>query len=83
MAGPTVELSSRSILVSPAKVRVGHYLKGHVPKVVRVVTGVVSTDVGNSEGIEPQVGQRWIIYSSSKISPFNTDVCAGSRWLRG
>jgi hypothetical protein len=81
MAGPAVKLSSRSILVSPAKVRVAHYLKGHGPKVVRVVTGVESTDVANSEGIKPQAGQRWIVYSSSKISPFDTDVCAGSRQL--
>lgn len=82
MAGRTVEVANGSVLLSPAKVRVSHYLKGHGPKVVRVVTGVVSTSVDNAEGIEPQIGQRWIIYSPSRSAPYDTNVCNGSKQLK-
>ena len=49
------------VIRSPAKVRVSRYVKGDGPEVVRVVTGVVSANFVNAEGIEPQAGQRWFI----------------------
>jgi hypothetical protein len=82
MAGDAVQFGDRPVLLSPAKVRVTRYLKGGGPRVVLVRTAAESADAGNGEGIEPQAGQRWLIYSPSKSSPFDTDVCAGSRRLR-
>ncbi len=82
MAGPTAQIGGRAVLVSPAKVRVSRYVKGDGPKVVRVVTGVVSANVVNAEGIEPQAGQRWFIYSMSKSAPYETSICDGSNQLR-
>ena len=82
MRGPSTKVGSRLALLSPAKVRVSRYVKGDGPKLVRVVTGVVSTEVVNSEGIEPHAGERWLIYSSSTRIPYQTSVCDGSRRLK-
>lgn len=82
MAGPAAQIGGRPVLMSPAKVRVSHYVKGNGPKVVRVVTGLVSRNVVNAEGIEPQAGQRWFIYSRSKAAPYETSICDGSSLLR-
>lgn len=82
MAGPTVQIGSRPVLMSPAKVRVSRYVKGSGPKVVRVVTGLMSGNVVNAEGIEPQAGQRWFIYSQSKAAPYETSICDGSSLLK-
>jgi hypothetical protein len=82
MAGDAVKLGDRPVLLSPAKVRVSRYLKGHGPRIARVRTAAESASAANCEGIEPQAGQRWLIYSPSKTSPYDTSVCAGSRQLR-
>ena len=81
LPGPSVSMGGRSVLVSPARVRVVRYLKGRGPAVVTVETAVsrVSSGiVGNSEGIEPQAGERWKIYTSSLHMPYQTSVCTGS-----
>jgi hypothetical protein len=78
MAGPTTQIDGRTVLVSPAKVRVSHYEKGGGPEIVQVVTGVVSANTVNADGIQPRIGQRWRIYSPSKATPFDTSICAGS-----
>ena|SRR5262245_43933494 len=82
LAGEAVKFGDGAVLLSPAKVRISRYLKGRGPRIVRVRTAAESANAGNGEGIEPQAGQRWLIYSPSKISPFDTSVCAGSRRLR-
>src|SRR5215470_14455046 len=82
MAGDAVQSGDRPVLLSPAKVRVSRYLKGGGPPVVLVRTAAESANAGSGEGIVPEAGQRWLIYSPSKSSPFDTDVCGGSRRLR-
>jgi hypothetical protein len=73
-------------LLSPARVRVSRYLKGHGPSVVRVQTAIQRSGNGyeeNSEGINPHAGQRWKIYSSSAHRPYPTSDCDGSRLISG
>jgi hypothetical protein len=82
LAGPTAHIGGKDLLVSPAKVRVSRYMKGHGPKVVRVLTGIQSANTVNAEGIAPRVGQRWLIYSSSNAAPYATSICAGSSLLK-
>jgi hypothetical protein len=82
MAGEATKFGDHLVLLSPAKVRVSRYLKGHGPRVVRVRTAAASANAFGGEGIEPQAGQRWLIYSPSKSSPYDTNICAGSRRLR-
>jgi len=82
LAGPSVQGGPRRVLLSPARVRVIRYLKGHGPRVVKVQTALTQTALGvtgNSEGIEPIAGQRWRIYADRTRQPVTTSVCSGSR----
>lgn len=77
LQGPAIDGS----LASPAKLRVVRYLKGTGPQIVTVVTA--ATESGNNvltseDGIQPQAGQRWKIYTTTKSMPYQTSVCAGS-----
>lgn len=68
-------------LTSPAKMRVERYLKGHGPGTVsvRTATSIRGSAVTVAEdGIEPQAGERWEIYTVSRSQPFDTSVCGGS-----
>jgi hypothetical protein len=81
LPGPATTYRGRRVLGSPARMRVERYLKGHGPRVVRVQTGVTieSDAIGIGEdGIEPQAGERWRIYTQSRRQPFDTSVCLGS-----
>jgi hypothetical protein len=93
LPGPTAEAG---VLGSPARMRVERYLKGHGPRIVRVITALRIEPggvAGGSEGIYPKAGERWKIYADSRRQPFATSVCGGSkrlaarhpayRWLRG
>lgn len=74
------------VLGSPARMRVERYLKGHGPRVVRVVTALRIEPggiTGGSEGIFPKAGQRWKIYADSRRQPFATSVCSGSTRVVG
>lgn len=88
LPGRVIGAGNRRVLASPARVRVTRYLKGHGPRTVRVQTAL-SIDqgggvTGNSEGIEPQVGEHWKIYTGSRRQPFDTSDCSGSvRVARG
>jgi hypothetical protein len=66
--------------------RVTRYLKGHGPRTVGVDTAITIEPggiTGNEDGIEPQAGQRWKIYTPSRRQPFATSICAGSARLTG
>src|SRR5215469_9315414 len=79
LLGPTVKLGGQQILLSPARVRVTRYLKGTGPAIVSVITVASHAgDTANAEGIEPQPGQRWTIYTSSSHMPYQTSICDGS-----
>jgi hypothetical protein len=72
------------VLGSPATVRVVRYLKGNGPRTVRVATAVTITGSGVSvaeDGIEPRVGEIWKIYTGSRLQPFATSICGGSRMI--
>jgi hypothetical protein len=82
LPGPTALVGGRRVLGSPARMRVERYLKGHGPMTVAVDTAVTIERRGirgNEDGIEPQAGQRWKIYTASRRQPFDTSICAGSR----
>lgn len=81
LPGQTVKLGNRHVLLSPARVHVVRYLKGTGPATVTVTTEVSSDKVVGSEGIDPQPGERWQIYSPSKAMPFDTSDCGGSKQL--
>lgn len=82
LPGPTAYLGGHRVLVSPARVRVSRYLKGHGPKIVTVATAVIragdSVNAVSAEGIQPQAGQHWTIYTSSSRVPYDTSICGGS-----
>ena len=78
LTGRTADVGGVSVLVSPARVRVARYLKGGGPGVVTVATGVASGSVVNEDGIEPQAGQPWKIYTLSRRMPYQTSICDGS-----
>jgi hypothetical protein len=82
LPGPTADLSGHRVLVSPARVRVARYLKGHGPKIVTVATAVAhdgdSSTIVSEDGIQPQAGQHWTIYTSSLRVPYDTSICGGS-----
>jgi hypothetical protein len=82
LSGPTADLGSHRVLVSPARVRVTRYLKGHGPKIVTVATAVAragdSSTIVSEDGIQPQAGQHWMIYTSSPRAPYDTSICGGS-----
>jgi hypothetical protein len=81
LPGAVAHVGGRSVLASPARMRVGRYLKGQGPRSVTVRTAV-SIEGGaitvTEDGIEPQAGQRWEIYTDSQGEPFDTSICAGS-----
>ena len=81
LPGPSTSMNGRPVLGSPARVRVLRYLKGSGPKTVRVVTAVTITGNGLSvaeDGIEPQAGEIWKLYTQSRHQPFETSMCGGS-----
>ena len=85
LRGPTVRVGGRRVLGSPARMRVTRYLKGHGPWTVRLDTAITIEPggiSGNEDGIEPQPGQRWKIYTTSRRQPFATSICAGSARVR-
>lgn len=85
LPGASTELGNREVLGSPATVSVVRYLKGNGPGRVRVTTAATITNSGvtvSGEGIEPQVGELWKIYSASRRQPFDTSICGGSRRVR-
>ena len=80
-AGPSTSLDQQRVLGSPAVVRVLGYLKGTGPRTVRVRTAATITAKGVTvaeDGIEPQVGEIWKIFTGSRRQPFDTSICAGS-----
>jgi len=79
LSGPTAMVGGQSVLVSPARMRVTWYLKGHGPRVVKVQTRVQNGNVVKRRGIEPQAGQQWVIFTQSRHLPYWTTICAGSR----
>lgn len=79
--GPVVSTGQGSVLASPARVRVVRYLRGNGPAVVTVRTGVTRSGSGNvtsEDGIQPRAGQRWKIYTTSRLMPYQTSICEGS-----
>lgn len=86
LPGPDVEVGSGKALTSPARVRVIRWLKGSGRPIVTVQTGVIKNSAGvaeNEDGIVPGVGQRWVIYATSKRMPYETSVCSGSALASG
>jgi hypothetical protein len=73
------------MLGSPARVRVMRYLKGSGPTTVRVKTAVTFTNSGLTraeDGIEPQAGEIWKIYTDSRHQPFDSSICDGSGMIK-
>ena len=66
---------------------VARYLKRGGPREVTVRTAVVRIDRHGvsvaEDGIEPQAGERWKIYTDSGRPPFDTSMCAGSARVDG
>jgi hypothetical protein len=84
LPGPAVWSGGRHLLLSPARVRVTRYLKGHGPRIVWVETAVTKQGNYVAEGedsVPAQAGQRWMIFTNSRHSPVATSDCAGSRPL--
>jgi hypothetical protein len=82
LPGPSTSLGHRQVLGSPATVRVQRYLKGSGPRTVRVTTAATIKNEGVAvaeDGIEPQVGEIWKIYTGSRRQPLHTSICGGSR----
>lgn len=82
LSGPTVSIGQGSFLASPARVRVVRYLKGSGPPTVTVTTAATQangTVVAAEDGIQPQAGQRWTIYTTTQNQPYQTSICLGSR----
>jgi hypothetical protein len=79
LPGSTVNLGGQRVLLSPARLKVTRYLKGTGPAIVSVTTAVGRAgDTLNAEGIEPQPGQQWKIYTPSRHMPYQTSICDGS-----
>ena len=81
LAGPSTSVDHRHVLGSPAVVRVLAYLKGRGPRTVRVRTAARITANGVTvaeDGIEPQVGEIWKVFTDSRDQPFDTSICGGS-----
>jgi hypothetical protein len=79
LAGKTAGLNGRNVPVSPARMRVGGYVKGHEWGIVRVDTAISARGVIAEDGIEPQAGEAWRIYATSRHEPYSTSLCIGSR----
>jgi hypothetical protein len=73
------------ILASPARARVGRYLKGTGPAIATVQTAITTLPGGaervSEDGIRPHAGERWRIDASSTTQPYATSICLGSRRL--
>jgi hypothetical protein len=85
LPGSSTALDGRRVLGSPAMVEVVRYLKGSGPRRVKVTTAATITNEGvtvGEDGIEPQVGEIWKIYTGSRHEPFDTSICGGSRRVR-
>ena len=85
LPGPSTSLDRAHVLGSPASVRVLRYLKGSGPTTVKVRTAVTIKNRGVTvaeDGIEPQVGEIWKIYTDSRGQPLDTSICGGSKLLR-
>jgi hypothetical protein len=85
LTGPTVGMGRTRVLASPARVLVMRYLKGRGPGTASVQTADTSSGTGvavDAEGIEPQAGQWWRIFSDRSRPPFPTSICAGSRRIK-
>ncbi len=81
LPGTATSLDRRRVLGSPATMRMLGYLKGTGPQTVRVRTGATITANGVTvaeDGIEPQVGEIWKIYTGSRHQPYDTSICGGS-----
>ena len=87
LPGRSGRFEGRRVLVSPATIRVTRYLKGHGPRMVTIETALLRFAAGRvtlaEDGIEPQAGERWKIYTSSARQPFQTSICLGSARLSG
>ena len=85
LPGPSTSMAGRDVLGSPVSVRVLRYLKGTGPRTVRVATAVTIKSTGLTvleDGIEPQVGEIWKLYTQSRHQPFATSICGGSTRIR-
>lgn len=82
LPGRAGRFEARRVLISPARVRVARYLKGHGPRTVTVQTALTHSANGNvsfvEDGIDPQAAERWKIYASSARQPYATSLCLGS-----
>jgi hypothetical protein len=84
LSGPSTRIKDRRVLLSPAMMRVGRYLKGSGRRTIEVQTGVRLSSGQmriEEDGILPSAGQRWEILSSSRQLPLRTSACLGSRRL--
>jgi hypothetical protein len=82
LAGPTVRRGAKKVLLSPARMRIIRYLKGHGRAIITVHTAVTKhgTTVTESEdAIAPVAGQRWHLFLTGRRQPYRTSICAGSR----
>ncbi|HEY2769129.1 MAG TPA: hypothetical protein VGI87_01065 [Solirubrobacteraceae bacterium] len=82
LAGPTARRGAKNVLLSPARMRIIRYLKGHGRSTITVQTAVTKhgTTVTESEdAIEPVAGQRWHLFLTGRRQPYRTSICAGSR----
>jgi hypothetical protein len=85
LPGPSTSLDRPRVLGSPATVLVVRYVKGSGPRTVKVTTAVMITNRGvtvDEDGIEPQIGEIWKIYTDSRHPPFDTSICGGSAMIR-
>lgn len=82
LAGRTVQLGSQYLLASPARMRIGRYIKGHGPRILEVETAVTAHGARRTvteDGIAPVAGQRWRLFLTGEHSPYQTSICVGSR----
>ena len=79
LQGKTADLDGLNVLISPARMRVGRYIKGQGPKIVRVDTAISARGAIEEDGIEPQAGEAWRIFATSLGQPYSTSICIGSR----
>jgi len=71
-------------LLSPARLRVLRYLKGHGPRVVKVQTAITAGSHAGEysyveDHLQPHAGQRWLIYGQrTRGGALITSICSGS-----
>lgn len=85
LPGPATSVDGRDVLGSPVRVRVVRYVKGTGPRTVRVTAAVSIKRNGLTvaeDGIEPQVGEIWKLYTQSRDPPFVTSICGGSTRIK-